>query len=84
MSKKQTTWLIVAAAIFVVTGVISVITNAISDKLVSSNEEKASSGLDSLMSSLYGGDNDICTGRYAGGSGFHCGGTGGRDDSGIL
>lgn len=57
MNKKQTTWLIVAAAIFVVTGVISVITNAISDKLVSSNEDNASSGFDSLMSSLYGGDN---------------------------
>lgn len=58
MNKKQTTWFIVAAAIFVVTGVISVITNAISAKLTSNNEEGASAGLDSFMNSLYGGSNE--------------------------
>lgn len=55
MSKKQTTGLILAAAIFVVVGIISVVTNALSSKL-SAKEESAGSGLDSFMNELYGGD----------------------------
>lgn len=57
MSKKQTTWLIVAAVIFVVTGVISVITNAIFAKQMDETENQAVSRFDNLMTSLYGGDN---------------------------
>ncbi len=51
MSKKQTTGLIVAAIIFVVVGVISVITNTISDKLKTKDKE---AGLNSIMEDLYG------------------------------
>lgn len=53
MSKKQTTGLIVAAVIFVVAGVISVVTNALSSKLVA-KDEAGSSGWSSLMEELYG------------------------------
>lgn len=53
MSKKQTTWLVVAALIFVVTGVISVITNAISHKMEASSEGGGSS-FSSLMEDFYG------------------------------
>lgn len=56
MNKKQTTWFIVAAVIFIATGVISVLTNALSSKLTASREEQAVSSFDSLMNSLYGGD----------------------------
>lgn len=56
MSKKQTTGLVVAAIIFVVVGVISVITNALSSKLAAKEGEKATSGFSSFMSSLYGDD----------------------------
>lgn len=59
MSKKQETWLIVAAIIFVVTGVISVITNAISNKLTDGSEDEAAASVNSFMTSLYGGDNDF-------------------------
>ena len=51
MSKKQTTGLIVAAIVFVVVGVISVITNTISDKAKSKGNE---SGFGSIMEDLYG------------------------------
>lgn len=51
MNKKQTTWLIVAAVIFVVTGVTSVIVNTISGKL-SSQEESAN--FNSIMQELAG------------------------------
>ena len=56
MSKKQTTWLIVAAVIFVVTGIISVLTNAVSNKLT---QETESTGLNSFMSEFYGDDYDF-------------------------
>ncbi|MCM1499674.1 MAG: signal peptide peptidase SppA [Clostridium sp.] len=56
MSKKQTTWLIVAAAVFIVTGVISVISNAIADKMFTGTEETAVSGFENIMNSIYGGD----------------------------
>ncbi|MDE5864688.1 MAG: signal peptide peptidase SppA [Lachnospiraceae bacterium] len=56
MSKKQTTWLIVAAVVFVVTGVISVISNAIADSMFTGKEEKAASGFESIMNSIYGGN----------------------------
>lgn len=56
MSKKQTTGLVVATIIFVVVGVISVITNALSSKLAAKEGEKATSGFSSFMSSLYGDD----------------------------
>lgn len=56
MNKKQTTWFIVAAVIFVVTGVVSVLTNTFSAKLMSSREEQTASSFDNLMTSLYGGD----------------------------
>lgn len=52
MSKKQTNGLIIAAALFVVIGIISVVTNTLSAKFLSSKEGE--SGLNSLMSSLYG------------------------------
>lgn len=51
MNKKQTTWLIVAAVIFVVTGVTSVLVNTISGKL-SSQEE--STNFNSFMQELTG------------------------------
>ncbi len=51
MSKKQTTGLIVAAVIFVVVGIISVITNALSSKMTESSE---SMDMDSVMESFYG------------------------------
>lgn len=50
MNKKQTTWLIVAAVIFIVTGVISVITNTLSSKM----SEQKTEGFSSFMNSLYG------------------------------
>lgn len=55
MNKKQTTGLIVAAAIFVVVGVISVITNALSS-MMSSKEGKQASGFNSFMEEMYGSD----------------------------
>lgn len=53
MSKKQTTGLIIAAVIFVVAGVISVVTNALSSKLTE-NAETGNSGFNSFMEELYG------------------------------
>ena len=56
MKKKQTTGLIVAAVIFVVVGVTSVLTNALSSKLNSAAEKKTDS-VSSIMDQLYGGEN---------------------------
>ena len=56
MTKKQTNGLIVAAIIFVVAGVISVLTNALSSKLTKQNEESAANSLNSIMDQLYGSD----------------------------
>lgn len=56
MSKKQTTWFIVAAVIFVVTGVTSVIVNAISGKLTS---ESQSTGANRFMQELTGDTSDL-------------------------
>lgn len=54
MSDKQTKGLILAAVIFVVAGVISVVTNAVSSKISASEETAAKSGLNSFMEELYG------------------------------
>lgn len=59
MSKKQTTGLIIAAVIFVVVGVISVVTNALSSKLTA--KEEGSSGFSSFMSELYGSNDAAFT-----------------------
>lgn len=54
MSKKQTNGLIVAAIIFVVVGVISVLTNALSSKIASKDDAAAKESMNSLMERLYG------------------------------
>lgn len=54
MSKKQTTGLVLAAIIFVVVGVISVVTNALSSRLAAAESEQAASSFSSIMSELYG------------------------------
>lgn len=54
MSKKQTTGLVIAAVIFVVAGIISVVTNTISARFTSKKEESVSSELNSVMDMLYG------------------------------
>lgn len=56
MTKKQTNGLIVAAIIFVVAGVISVLTNALASKLNKKSEENAANSLNSFMDQLYGSD----------------------------
>lgn len=56
MTRKQTNGLIVAAIIFVVAGVISVLTNALSSKLTKDNEEKSGNSFNSIMEQLYGSD----------------------------
>lgn len=56
MTKKQTNGLIVAAVIFVVAGVISVLTNALSSKLAAAKEESAASSISSIMDQLYGSE----------------------------
>lgn len=56
MSKKQTTGLIVAAIIFAVVGVVSVLANALSSKLTAAEGDNAASGFGSFMSELYGDD----------------------------
>lgn len=53
MSKKQTTGLIIAAVIFTVVGIISVVTNTLSSKLLS-KQETQSTGFSSFMEELYG------------------------------
>lgn len=55
MNDKQTKGLILAAVIFVVVGVISVVTNTISSQLSASEESAGKSGLNSFMEELYGG-----------------------------
>ncbi len=55
MKQKQTTGLIIAAVIFVVAGVISVLTNALSSKLTS-KEDSAVKGFDGIMDQLYGSE----------------------------
>lgn len=55
MSKKQTTGLIVAAVIFVIVGIISVITNTISSKMTSSNTE--TTDINKMLESLAGTSN---------------------------
>lgn len=55
MNKKQTTWFVVAAVIFVVTGVISVLVNTISNSFTKKMESK---NVSSLMQSLTGEDYD--------------------------
>lgn len=54
MSKKQTNGLIIAAIIFVVVGVISVLTNAVSSKLSAEQNQAANESLNSFMEQLYG------------------------------
>lgn len=56
MSKKQTAGLLAAAIIFVAVGVISVLTNALSSRLVAKEGENATSGFSSFMNELYGDD----------------------------
>ncbi len=55
MNKKQTKGLVIAAVIFVVVGVISVITNALSSKLADTSE---TSDFSVMMESLYGTGNE--------------------------
>ncbi len=55
MKQKQTTGLIIAAVIFVVAGVISVLTNALSSRLTS-KEDNAAKGLNSIIDQLYGSE----------------------------
>ncbi len=55
MKQKQTTGLIIAAVIFVVAGVISVLTNALSSKLTS-KEDSAVKGFGGIMDQLYGSE----------------------------
>jgi len=56
MSEKQKKAFVLAAVIFVVTGVISVLTNALAGKLTASNEKSKSDSFSSLMDELYGND----------------------------
>lgn len=55
MKQKQTMGLVVAAVIFVVAGVISVLTNALSSKMTA-KEENATKSLNGIMDQLYGSD----------------------------
>ena len=55
MKQKQTTGLIIAAVIFVVVGMISVLTNALSSK-IQKTEEKTSVKINGFMDQLYGSD----------------------------
>lgn len=59
MSKKQTTGLIVAAVIFVVVGIISVITNAVSSKMTKSS---GATDIDAMLEALYGTSNEALAG----------------------
>ncbi len=54
MSKKQTNGLIVAAVIFVIVGVISVISNALSSKV---SKNSGATDIEAMMESLYGTGN---------------------------
>lgn len=55
MSKKQTTGLIVAAVIFVVVGIISVITNAVSSKMT---KKSSTTDFNAMLESLTGTSNE--------------------------
>ena len=55
MSKKQTTGLIVAAVIFVIVGIISVITNAVSSKM---SKSSGTADVNAILESLYGTSNE--------------------------
>lgn len=55
MNDKQTKGLILAAVIFVVVGVISVVTNTISSRISVSEEKAGTSSFSSFMDELYGG-----------------------------
>lgn len=56
MNEKQTKGLILAAVIFVVVGVISVVTNTISSKVSASEETAGKNSFSSFMDELYGGN----------------------------
>ena len=57
MSKKQTNGLIIAAAIFVVVGIISVVTNALSSKMTDKSKSGAS-GFNAMLEKVYGTSNE--------------------------
>ena len=59
MKKKQTQGLLAAAAIFVVVGVTSVMSNALSAKLMPAESESATAGFSSLMKELQGDGESI-------------------------
>ncbi len=59
MSKKQTTGLIIAAVIFVVVGIISVVTNTLSSK---ADKKSGTTDFDAMMESLYGTSNEALSG----------------------
>lgn len=59
MSKKQTTGLIVAAIIFVVVGIISVVTNALTNKMTDKSNK---TDINAMMESLYGTSNQALSG----------------------
>ena len=59
MNEKQKKGLILAAVIFVVVGVISVVTNTISSKVSSSEGDVAGSGLNSFMEEIYGSNSTV-------------------------
>lgn len=59
MNDKQTKGLILAAVIFVVVGVISVVTNTLSSKVSSKEEEQMVSGINSFMEGLYGSSSSM-------------------------
>ncbi len=59
MSKKQTNGLIVAAVIFVIVGIISVATNAISSN---SSKKSEATDINKMMESLYGTSNQALSG----------------------
>ena len=54
MTGKQTKGLVAAAAIFVIVGVISVLTNALSSRLSATEKEATTAGFNSFMNELYG------------------------------
>lgn len=59
MNEKQKKGLILAAVIFVVVGVISVVTNTISSKVSSSEANGSGSSLNSFMEEFYGGNSAV-------------------------
>lgn len=59
MNEKQKKGLVLAAVIFVVVGVISVVTNTISSKVSSSEGDVAGSGLNSFMEEIYGSNSTV-------------------------